>query len=69
MFPRHTQQVLGDLERGVRRKAPHERRWRTERTRHDPFGMDPRSRAGRPWPAEAPFSECEDGLAGLPGRG
>jgi hypothetical protein len=40
MLPLHTQQVLSDLERGVRSKAEDERRLRTERTRDDPFGMD-----------------------------
>jgi hypothetical protein len=40
MLPLHTQQVLSDLERRVRRKAEDERRLRTERTRDDPFGMD-----------------------------
>ena len=40
MLPMHTQEVLSDLETGVRRKAEHERRLRTERTRDDPFGMD-----------------------------
>ena len=64
MLPLHTQQVLSDLERGVRRKAEHERRLRTEHTRHDPFGMDAEIRVlverGQ---QEAPWSECEDELS------
>jgi len=64
MLPLHTQQVLSDLERGVRHKAEHERRLRTERTRHDPYGMDAEIRVlverGQ---QEAPCSEREDELS------
>lgn len=64
MLPMHTQQVLSDLERGVRRKAEHARRLRSERTRDDPFGMDAEIRVlvdrGL---QEAPCSECEDELS------
>ena len=60
MLPLHTQQVLSDLERGVRRKAEHERRRRTEHTRHDPFGMDAEIRElVERGLQEAPCSECE----------
>jgi len=60
----HTQQVLSDLERGVRRKAEVERRLRTERTRDDPFGMDAEIRmlVDRGL-QEAPCSEREDELS------
>lgn len=63
MLPLHTQQVLSDLERGVRRKAEHERRRRTERTRHDPFGMDAEIRVLVERGLQAPCSECEDELS------
>ena len=64
MLPLHTQQVLSDLERGVRRKAEHERRRRSERTRHDPFGMDAEIRVlVERGLQEAPCSECEDELS------
>ena len=62
MLPLHTQQVLSDLERGLRRKAEHERR-RSERTRHDPFGMDAEIRVLVERGQEAPWSECEDELS------
>jgi len=65
MLPLHTQQVLSDLERGLRRKAERERRLRAERTRHDPFGMDVveiRLLVERGL-QEAPCSECEDELS------
>ena len=64
MLPLHTQQVLSDLERGVRRKAEHERRRRTERTRHDPFGMDAEIRVlVERGLKQAPRSECQDELS------
>jgi hypothetical protein len=60
MLPLHTQQVLNDLERSVRRKAEHERRLRTERTRDDPFGMDAEIRVlVERGLQEAQCSECE----------
>lgn len=63
-LPLHTQQVLSDLERGVRRKTEHERQLRTERTRHDPFGMDAEIRVlVERGLQEAPCSECEDELS------
>lgn len=64
MLPLHTQQVLSDLERGVRRKAEHERRLRTERTRLDPFGMDAEIRVlVERALQEAACSECVDELS------
>ena len=64
MLPLHTQQVLSDLERGVRRKAEHERRVRPEHTRDDPFGMDAEFRVlVERGLQEAPCSECEDELS------
>ena len=64
MLPMHTQQVLSDLERGVRLKAEHERRLRTERTRDDPFGMDAEIRVlVERGMQDAPCSECEDELS------
>ena len=64
MLPMHTQQVLSDLERGVRRKAEHARRLRSERTRDDPFGMDAEIRVlVERGLKEAPCSECEDELS------
>jgi hypothetical protein len=64
MLPLHTQQVLSDLERGVRRKAEHERRLRTERTSHDPYGMDGEIRVlVERGLKEAPRLECEDELS------
>ena len=68
MLPLHTQQVLSDLERGVRRKAEHERRLRTERTRHDPYGMEAEIRLlVERGLQEAPCSECETSSARLAG--
>ena len=78
MLPLHTQQVLSDLERGVRRKAEHERRLRTERTRHDPYGMDAEIRVlVERGLKEAPCSRvrgraqpgCRVGTSPRPGRG
>jgi len=64
MLPLHTQQVLSDLERGVRRRAEHERRVRTYRTRDDPFGMDAEIRVlVERALQEAPCFECEDELS------
>jgi hypothetical protein len=64
MLPLHTQQVLSDLERDLRRKAEHQRRLRTERTRDDQFGMDAEIRVlVERGLQEAPCSECEDELS------
>jgi hypothetical protein len=63
MLPLHTQQVLSDLERDLRRKAEHQR-LRTERTRDDQFGMDAEIRVlVERGLLEAPCSECEDELS------
>jgi hypothetical protein len=70
MLPLHTQQFLSDLERGLRRKAELERRLRTERSRHDPYGMDAEIRLLVERGLQgAPCSECEDELSQVGGRG
>jgi hypothetical protein len=68
MLPLHTQQVLSDLERDLRRKAEHQRRLRTERTRDDQFGMDAEIRVlVERGLQEAPCSESEDELSQVAG--
>ncbi len=63
MLPLHTQQVLRDRERELRRVAENERRWRAERNRDDPFGIDAEIRVlvEREVREEACL-ECEDEL-------
>jgi hypothetical protein len=61
MIPLHSQQILSDRERDLRRKAEHERRVRAERIRDDPFRMDAEIRTLVEHALQAsPCRDCEE---------
>lgn len=63
MIPLHSQHLLNDREREIRRKAEDERRVRQEHARDDPFGMDAEIRVlVERGLSETPCCDCEDEL-------
>jgi hypothetical protein len=63
MIPLHSQHLLNDREREIRRRAEDERRVRQERARDDPFGMDAEIRVlVERGLSETICRECEDEL-------